>query len=318
MKKLLNAKNFVIKDNALIEARYRLNIQESNVILWLLNQIKPTDEDFKTHKMDIVEFAAMVGLDVNSQYSKLYLVTEGLMRRILKIKISEEETLQVAWLSSARYHHKKGYVSLEFSPSLKPYLLQLKEQFTKIDLIDTLNLKSIYSRRVFELLLQYLSIGKREMSVGQLREFCGLEAEEYKLYGHLKSRVIDQAKQEINAKTEYEVHYDEVKNSRKVENLKWTIKKKSHFEKFQSEKENIIKKEFRSENQMIDRLMGYGFSKNQAKKMIEFHGNETVSNAIKSVDIQVSRGNPEHPEAMMRAAIKEGYKPDVYKKKNPE
>jgi plasmid replication initiation protein len=315
MKKTLSAKDFVVKGNTLIEARYRLNIQESNVILWLLNQIKPNDEDFKSHKMNIAEFAAMIGFETTNQYSKLRLVTKGLMRRILEINISEEETLQVAWLSSASYHHKKGYVSLCFDPKLKPYLLQLKEQFTKIDLIDTLQLKSIYSRRIFELLLQYLSIGKREMSIGQLRDFCGLEEDEYKLYGHLKSRVIDQAMQEINAKTEYEVNYDEIKDSRKVENLKWSIKKKSHFEKLQGEKEIIIKKEFRSENQIIDRLIGYGFSKNQAKKMIEFHGNETVSDAIKSVDIQVSRGNPEHPEAMMRAAIKEGYKPDVYKKK---
>ena len=76
MKKSLNAKDFVVKDNALIEARYRLNIQESNVILWLLNQIKPTDEDFKTHKMNIVEFAAMVGYETTNQYSKLRLVTK--------------------------------------------------------------------------------------------------------------------------------------------------------------------------------------------------------------------------------------------------
>ena len=239
------------------------------------------------------------------------------MRRILEIYIPEEdEYLQIAWFSSVRYHNKKGFVSLRFDPDLKPYLLQLKGQFTKIDLIDTLHLKSIYSRRIFELLLQYLSIGKREISVEKLRDWCGLEKNEYPLYGDIKKRVIEHAKQEINTKTEYEVHYDEVKNSRKVESLKWTIKKKTHFEKLQIEKEIIIKKEFRSENQMIDRLMGYGFSKNQAKKMIELYGQERISDAIKSVDIQVSRGNPEHPEAMMRAAIKEGYKPDVYKRKN--
>jgi hypothetical protein len=37
---------FVVKSNDLVEARYRLSLQESHVVLWLLTQINPEDEDF--------------------------------------------------------------------------------------------------------------------------------------------------------------------------------------------------------------------------------------------------------------------------------
>lgn len=50
---------FIVKSNALIEARYRLTLQEARIILWLLIQIHPDDEDFKEHKMNIKDFANM-------------------------------------------------------------------------------------------------------------------------------------------------------------------------------------------------------------------------------------------------------------------
>jgi hypothetical protein len=39
----LNEHSFVIKSNALIEGRYRLSLQESHVVLWLLTKIEPDD-----------------------------------------------------------------------------------------------------------------------------------------------------------------------------------------------------------------------------------------------------------------------------------
>ena len=85
--------------------------------------------------MEIKEFSKMVGVEADNQYSKLRSVTRGLMRRVIDIYSSEEnKTVQVAWLSSAEYQHGKGYVLLEFSPQLKPYLLQLQNQFTKIEI----------------------------------------------------------------------------------------------------------------------------------------------------------------------------------------
>jgi plasmid replication initiation protein len=230
MSKTVDQDGFVVKSNHLVEARYRLSLQESHVILWLLTQIRPDDEDFKIHELKISEFAKMAGLEVDSQYKELRKVTLHLMKRILEIKEinlkNKKTTLQVAWLSSAEYHHGEGYVSLCFDPKLKPYLLQLKTQFTKIGISDAMGFDSVHALRIHELLVQYESIGHRTMSVAEIRDYCGIEKDEYTEYKNLKSRVINRAKTEINAKTDYDVDFTEIKNSRKVDKINWTIGKK--------------------------------------------------------------------------------------------
>ena len=57
-------KKYVVKSNDLVEARYRLNLQESHIVLWLISQIKSEDKDFKTHQLSVDEFAKMAGLGV--------------------------------------------------------------------------------------------------------------------------------------------------------------------------------------------------------------------------------------------------------------
>ena len=313
---LRESNKYVVKSNSLVEARYRLSLQESHVIYWLLTQIRPDDEDFKSHQMSISEFSKMIGVEVDNQYSKLRDVTQNLMRRILNIYEPEkDEWLQVAWLSSARYQGKKGYVSLCFDPSLKPYLLKLKSHFTKLDIVDTMKFKSIYSIRMFELLLQYLTIGNRKMTLENLRAWCGIQNDEYEFYKDLRCRVIDRAKTEVTAKTDYEIDYTEIKESRKVVAIDWTIKKKRIQLEGTAEKVRQLQKEYRSESVIVDSLVEYGFSRTIAKRFIINNGEDVVSDALKSVNIQVERGQVKNPKAMLQKAIQEKWKPEVYKNK---
>ena len=311
---LKNPRKYIVKSNSLVEARYRLSLQESKIILWLLTQIRPDDEDFKSHQMTISEFSKMIGVEVDNQYSKLRDVTQNLMRRILNIYEPEKnEWLQVAWLSSARYKGKKGIVILKFDPDLKPYLLKLQSHFTKLDLVDTMKLKSVHSIRMFELLLQYLTIGKRTITIDDLRLYCGITKDEYQNFFDIKRYVINRAKTEINAKTEYEIDYQEIKESRKVVAIDWTIKKKRIQPEGTAEKVRQLQKEYRSESALIDSLVEYGFSRTIAKRFITNNGEDVVSDALKAVNIQVERGQVKNPKAMVQMAIKEKWKPEVYK-----
>ena len=95
----------------------------------------------------------MVGVEADSQYKELRKITMRLIQKGLSIyEPDAKEWLQVSWLSAARYKTKQGYVSLEFSPQLKPYLLQLKKLFTKINIADTLKFKSVHALRVLSFL----------------------------------------------------------------------------------------------------------------------------------------------------------------------
>ena len=306
----LEGKNFIIKGNALVEARYRLSLQESQIVLWLLTQIKQNDEDFKSHKLNVTEFAKLLNLSPGRQYAKIQEITEKLMRRVLKIYDSRtQKLLQVSWLSSAEYEYRKGYVMLEFSPKLKPHLLQLKSQFTKISITDTLKLKSIYAMRILELLLQYLSIGHRKITIDELREYCGIEENEYKNYFDLKRKVIEKAKSEITAKTNYEIDYKEIKESRKVVAIEWQIKKKNLAEEKHQKEIQVLEAEINTKSMLIRDVMEYGYSKASARKFVEEAGEAVVKNALSAVSANLKKNQVKNPKAMLRVAIREKWVP---------
>lgn len=310
---LKKTKDLVVQGNMLIEAHYRLTLQEKRLILWLIKAIGKDDTDFKKYQLKITDFAEMMELNPKTQYKELKRVTRALITRLIEIENPETNaTIQMSWLCFAHWEPKKGICSLEFHPALKPYLLQLNCHFTQIGFADFLGLKSVYSVRIFELLVQYASIGKRSMSVSDLRSWCGIKKDEYELYAHLKSRVIDRAKAEINKKTEYEVDYEEIKESRKVSEIKWTIQKKTYFAKTQSEKVALITKELRSKNVIIEQLIEYGFSNQAATRILKNNQETDVINAIKAIDIQIQRGHVKNAKAMLTTAIKECWHPERY------
>lgn len=303
----------IVQHNYLIEARYRLSLQEKRVILWLLTQIKPNDEDFKLHKLEIAEFSKMTNVTVDNRYSELRNITKRLIQRAIEIYDPQaHEFIQVSWLSAARYQIRKGCVLLEFSPQLKPYLLQLKRQFTKLSIGDIMGLSSIYSIRFYELLKQYEHIKQREITIVTLRKHCGIAETEYRRYNDFKKDVVERAKKEINEKTDIVIDYRELKESRKIVAIEWTIKKKDHN---QEEKLKLVsqQKEFRSKESLTEAITKYGFGRTTARQFLKNYQEEDIKNALRAVDIQIERNHIKNPKAMLRIAIQEQWHPEIFK-----
>jgi len=169
-----NKTSIIVKSNYLIEASYRLSLQEQRLILLMVSRIKPEDKGFQVYRIAVKDFNRIVGIKGEASYQRTKELTKKLLERSLQI-VKDNSTLQVSWLSSAEYFEGKGYVELSFDPKLKPYLLQLKEFFTKYRLQNVIRLKSSYSIKLYELLKQYENIGRREFTLDDLRQKFGLK-----------------------------------------------------------------------------------------------------------------------------------------------
>ena len=76
--------------------------------------------------------------------------------RVVEIgSLEEGELLQVGLISRAQYKYGDGFIDLSVDPALKPYLLDLKANFTTAYLRDLLSMKSVYGIRMYDLLNQY-------------------------------------------------------------------------------------------------------------------------------------------------------------------
>jgi len=155
--KEIQKNSLVVQSNALIEASYKLTLQEKRLVLILTSMIKKNDEDFKKYRFKVKDLAKAFEISDRGYYQEVQNITTNLMERVLGIK-ENTGTFFIHWLSSAKYWDKEGCVDLKFAPELKLYLLKLKERFTQYALRNIVRFKSIYTIRIYEFLRQYFKI----------------------------------------------------------------------------------------------------------------------------------------------------------------
>lgn len=308
----------IVQHNNLMEARYRLSLQEKRLVLWLASQVKLTDEDFKEHVLSINEFAKLTGVRKDRLYSDLQTITRRLMQRIISIyPIGENRLIQVAWLGGADYKFDEGTVSLSFHPHLQPFMLNLRDHFTALNLSDLMGLQSVYSVRIFELLKQYESIGKREISLKDLREYCGIAPDKYKKFNNFKKRILESAQREINEKTDLEIRFEEIKNVRQVSSILFHLSANKDYHRRKNDPETqkkikSISREILLHDDLIKRIIAFGFSRRTAVRLMEMGNDDEIEAALKAVDVQIDRGHVKNTKAMVQAAIKDRWKPGVF------
>ncbi len=218
----MRGNNLVTKSNNLIETPLKLGVVEMRIVIVLISTLSPHDDDFKPYRFKISEFAKMIGVKNKNIHQQIKDYTYSLMSQPFYL----HDNLQVTWLASAEYFPGEGVVEVEFSPKLKPYLLQLKEKFTTYRLIDIIKLKSAYAMRIYELLKQYERIGSRTFTVQRLKELLGIE-DQYPVYADFKKRVLVKAQQEINKHTDISFSFEEMKTGRKITEIKFLLSSKS-------------------------------------------------------------------------------------------
>jgi len=303
-----------MQHNNLVEAKYSMTLQQKRIMIWLVSQIKPDDIDFKEHTLSIKELIEICQLSGESSYKEIRNITSELIEKGIRIiditDPSNKREIQVSWLSSADYY--QGKVKLSFSPKLKPYLLQLKEKFTAINVIDLMQFKSVHAIRIYELLKQYQDIGERVLSLEEIKDCCGV-TDKLKQYGELKKRLLLIAQREINEKSDIHIKFECIKPSRKIVGLKFIISKNKAYEL----RNNPVKEtqEVKRKPAVIDTLKEFGLSLRVINQILKENTEQTIQNAINAVDLQLSRGQVRNTKAMLMTAIKEQWHPEKYKQR---
>ncbi len=303
-----------MQHNNLVQAKYSMTLQQKRIMIWLVSQIKPDDVDFKEHVLSVKDLIEICQLSGESAYKELRDITFSLIEkgiRILDITNPKENVeIQVSWLSSAKYY--LGKVKLTFSPELKPYLLQLKNQFTAVNTLDLMQFKSVHAIRIYELIKQYQDIGERTLSIDEIKEYCGVK-DKLKQYVHFKQKLLLIAQREINEKSDISFTYMELKNIRKIVAIKFLISKNSAYE-LRHNPEKQAREQLRTPP-IVDTLKEFGLSRKIINQIIKEHSEEDIQDAVNAVDIQLSRGNVRNTKAMLMTAIREHWHPERYKQR---
>lgn len=276
----------IVQSNQLVEARYSISLMEQRILLAMMAGIRKNDEDFAEIEINLGDFAKTLGITGKRFYAEAKKATKQLLSRPLIIDEPEGE-LQVNWISSARYVDGKGIVRLRFDPSLKTHLLQLQREFTILQ-SAAICLKSQYSIRIYMLLKQYERVGRRKMSVADLRHKLGIADDEYKAYYSFKRRTILVAQKEFDTsgRSDITFEFEEQKNGggKQITDIVFYIKRREGRSQLE------IPQQYLGELPVLAALKQYGVSSGKSRELIDLHGIDPIEDAIRLYESRIKEG----------------------------
>jgi plasmid replication initiation protein len=224
---LPNTKLTVTKHNSLIEASYKLTLNEQRLILLCIAQLNPRKilPKDKIFTITSKEFAKMYKLSEKTSYKELENASKSLYERDIKT-LDGKYLENFRWVYYVKYHRNEGKVTMRFSPCIVPYLTVLHKRFTCYNLKQIAELKLSYSIRLFEFLTQFNSTGKLLIGLNIFKERLGLK-KEYKRFYDLKRRIIDPATKELREKTNLAINWQPIKgtNQKSIEKILFLFNK---------------------------------------------------------------------------------------------
>ena len=211
----------VVKSNSLIEASYRLTLDEMRLLALTIGTMNPKSEQ-QIFEFSVSEFVNQFP-DVNADraYTQIKSAIERISERWVKTE-DEKHVTKFRWVSSQTYFKKEGRFKIALTNEIMPYLTQLKGQFTQYQLNHISGFSSIHSIRLYELFTQYKRLGNRYISVEDLKKWLQLE-DKYDRYNNLSQRVLIPALAEINEKSDLFIEYEPIKRGRKIIGVEFSI-----------------------------------------------------------------------------------------------
>ena len=219
-------KNHVVKSNQVIEASYQLSAVEQRIVLAAISRIpknQPITDD-ELYPVSVNELKQL-GVHEKTAYRDLKEGINRLYERSINLSI-DDKSIKMRWVQEIQFLDSQSVIGIRFSKPILPFISNLSREFTKYALSDIAGINSGYGIRIYELLVQYRQIGKREISVESLRTMLEL-GKKYPLFADFKKRVIDTAIDQINEYSPLKVTYEQKKTGRKVTHIIFSFKEKS-------------------------------------------------------------------------------------------
>ena len=216
----------VVKANSLIEASYRLSIDEVRILALTIGTMDPKSNQqiFDFTVADFVREFPEISMD------NAYKQIQSAIKRIYERSVRTEDGNRVTefrWVSSRTYFKNEGRFRIAMTNEVMPYLTQLKGQFTQYQLRNISSFNSVHSIRIYELVTQYRSVGYREITIEDLKKWLQVE-ENYPRWDNFKNRVLTPSIAEINDKSDLFIDVEQIKRGRSVYALNFTITPKKN------------------------------------------------------------------------------------------
>lgn len=227
-------RDLVVKDNALINASYNLDLVEQRLILLAIVEARGSGRGINANdplEVHAESYVTQFNVARQTAYQALKDACKDLFARQFSYqeinKRGNVENVLSRWVSEIRYIDDEATVKLIFAPAIVPLITRLEEQFTKYELQQISNLSSAYAVRLYELLIAWRSTGQTPIiGLAEFRQKIGVLDDEYTRMGNFKDRVLNLAITQINEHTDIKVKCEQHKKGRNISGFSFSFKQK--------------------------------------------------------------------------------------------
>ena len=226
----------VVKDNALINASYNLEVTEQRLILLAILNARETgngitaDSKLEIHAKD---YASRFDISNDGAYKALKNAVLNLFDRQFSFKEQDKKgnvgTVKSRWVSRIKYIDDSATLEITFAPDVVPLITRLEQHFTSYQLKQVSQLTSKYAIRLYELLIAWREVGKTpRIELEDFRSKIGVDDTEYTAMNDFKKRVLEPAIKQINKYTDITATYEQHKKGRLISAFSFSFKQKHH------------------------------------------------------------------------------------------
>ena len=225
--------DLVVKSNKLVQALQSLSLSETRLLQIAIVDARETGQGLSTDEpleLNATRYAEAFNISPDAAYLVLIEAEDSLFKRQFTITNDDGSLTKSRWIQDANYRKGEGRILVTLTRVVIEHVTKIdgfEQYFTSYHLKKTSDFKSVYAVRLYELLMQWKSIGKTPIfEIDKFRNQLGIGINEYTRMEAFKRRVLEIALEQINDFSDITVKYEQQKKGRSISGFSFTFKQK--------------------------------------------------------------------------------------------
>lgn len=297
--------------NPILNLKLDLNTIQFQIFIEMVASIKEKDTQFNTYRLYVKDFAERIGVNQSDIYKVVRAAARGMIKPVPLIE-PDGSTSDVAFLRKANYQTKKGYVDLQFSEDLTPYLLGIDNKFFVSHMEATRRIKNPHLIKLYWFCVRWknaaMPVTITTIKLRQLLEVL----DKYSNYRDFKRQILYKGQEMFKTFGKVNFSFDEVrelgKNSEVVK-LKFFIRANTpEWELSETEEIQQLPSETQSENEnliqsILEQIEMWGFEYEEVKELIATYAIEHIQDKINFTKAKKKKGGIDNDKQYLRGLL---------------
>lgn len=221
-----NKYQIIVQKNSFIRGNFsKLEVRDIKILKLLISKVNSTNTEFEMF-YSFTKYEAKELLNCNDSNIHNYIKTSlrNLASVFIVIKNDNQEEIEISIIGKIIYEKKYSRYKVPLDSNLKEYLLDIKKEFTKYDLINLISLQQKEQIKLYEY-IKSINFNTFLLSLSKLKEIMEITKNSYNSFYNFHKKLKETVKS-INESTDIYIDFSFMKSkTEESKNVQFKIKR---------------------------------------------------------------------------------------------